>query len=69
MTIDCDECQMRETSACYDCIVPLILQTASRVEVDVEEMVALNNLAAEGLLPPLRLVVDGSGGSPDRRVG
>lgn len=69
MTIDCDKCQMRETSTCYDCIVPLILQTTSRVEVDVEEMVALNNLAAEGLLPPLRLVMDGSGGSPDRRAG
>ena len=69
MIIDCDECQMRETSACYDCIVPLILQTSSHVEVDTEEMIALDNLAAEGLLPPLRLVVEVPSGVPTRHAG
>lgn len=57
MLIDCDTCRMRDTSACDDCVVTVFLRTtAAPVEIDEAERVALDNLAAEGLCPPLRLV-------------
>lgn len=60
MIIDCDVCVMANTSACDDCIVPVILgapERRGRIEISDVEMEAMGNLAAEGLIPPLRLVV------------
>ena len=57
MIIDCDTCVMDGTSACTDCIVPVLLAgTAGRLEVDDEEKLALHNLSEAGLVAPLRLV-------------
>jgi hypothetical protein len=57
MIIDCDACVMDGTTACADCIVPLLLAgTSGRIEVGAEEEAALRNLADAGLVAPLRLV-------------
>ncbi|HEX7100344.1 MAG TPA: hypothetical protein VF377_14025 [Acidimicrobiia bacterium] len=55
MLIDCETCCMRNTDACDDCVVSVILGSTP-VEVDDDELAALDNLAAQGLCPPLRLV-------------
>ncbi len=57
MIIDCDTCAMDGTSACADCIVPVLLAgTNGRIEVDATEEAALRNLSDAGLVAPLRLV-------------
>ena len=57
MIIDCDTCVMDGTSACADCIVPVLLAgTDGRIEVDATEEAALRNLSDAGLVAPLRLV-------------
>ncbi len=57
MIIDCDTCVMDGTSACADCIVPVLLAgTDGRIEVGATEEAALRNLADAGLVAPLRLV-------------
>jgi hypothetical protein len=57
MIIDCDTCVMDGTSACTDCIVPVLLSgTSGRIEVGTEEEVALRNLSEAGLVAPLRLI-------------
>ena len=58
MIIDCDICVMDGTSACADCIVPLLLAgTNGRIEVGAEEEEALRNLSRAGLVAydPLRI--------------
>ncbi|MFO7291996.1 MAG: hypothetical protein FWJ92_07160 [Actinomycetes bacterium] len=55
MLIDCETCCMRGTDACDDCVVSVILGSTP-VEIDDSERAALDNLAAQGLCPPLRLV-------------
>ncbi len=57
MIIDCDTCVMDGTSACADCIVPVLLAgTDGRIEVGATEEAALRNLSDAGLVAPLRLV-------------
>ncbi len=57
MIIDCDTCVMDGTSACADCIVPVLLAgTNGRMEVGATEEAALRNLSDAGLVAPLRLV-------------
>ncbi len=60
MIIDCDICIMADTPTCDECIVPVLLgapDRRGRVEISDVEMEAMDNLAAEGLVPPLRLIV------------
>ena len=57
MIIDCDRCVMDGTSACTDCIVPVLLAgTKGRIEVGDDEERALRNLSDAGLVAPLRLI-------------
>jgi hypothetical protein len=57
--IDCDTCRARD-QACGDCVVTVLLGKPGQVvEFDDCEHVAVNVLAAEGLVPPLRLVPGG----------
>ena len=64
MLIDCDTCRARD-QACGDCVVTVLLGKPGQVvEFDDCEHVAVDALAAEGLVPPLRLV---PGGSATRR--
>ena len=55
MLIDCDHCAMQHTSACADCVVSVLLQIGP-VELNDDEVAALDNLADTGLVPRLRLV-------------
>jgi len=58
MVIDCDACVMQHTSACGDCIVTVLLDTAPQptLELGIEEREALEHLADAGMVAPLRLV-------------
>jgi hypothetical protein len=60
MIIDCDLCEMRETTACDECIVPVLLhQMSGPFEMADDEAQALENLADAGMVAPLRLVRNG----------
>jgi len=56
LRIDCDECVMRETSACDDCVVSFIVkrEPGDAIVVDVEEQRALRALGERGMVPRLR---------------
>jgi hypothetical protein len=55
MLIDCDQCAMRDTSACDDCVVMVFLGEKP-VDLSEAQTTAIDNLAAEGLVPRLRLL-------------
>ncbi len=55
MIIDCQQCAMRDTSACDDCLVTCLLGEGP-VDLSDEQSAAVANLAEEGLVPRLRLV-------------
>jgi hypothetical protein len=55
--VDCDTCLVRSASACGDCVVTVLLGAPPEGVVLAEtEVTALDVLAREGLVPPLRLV-------------
>ena len=56
LTISCDGCSMRSTSACEGCVVTFICERepADAVVIDVAEARALRLLGRSGLVPPLR---------------
>lgn len=53
--IDCETCRMQNTEACQECVVTVLFGSGP-VELDDTERRALDNLADQGLCPPLRLV-------------
>ena len=57
MHIDCDICVADGTEACDDCIVTFILHPGRALDLDDEEVEALELLAEEGLVPRLRLTI------------
>jgi hypothetical protein len=65
LLVDCDTCRMRDTDACSDCVVAVLLADGPLV-LDGEEREALDALAGAGLVPRLRLV---PGSSPDAEDG
>jgi hypothetical protein len=56
LTISCDDCTMRGTSACDGCVVSFICgrDPEDAIVIDVEEERALRLLGRSGLVPPLR---------------
>lgn len=57
MRIDCDECAMQKTTACHDCVVGHLLHDLlGPIEVDDQQVAALELMAEVGLVPELRLV-------------
>lgn len=57
MIIDCNACEMRGTTTCDECIVPVLLhQMSGPFDLARDEADALDNLADAGLVAPLRLV-------------
>ena len=59
MLIDCDRCSMRDTTACDDCVVGVLLSIGpGPLEIDDTEKHALDALSEVGLVPRLRLVED-----------
>ncbi len=62
MLIDCDECEMRNTHACEDCIVTVLLdRPAGAVIFDVEEERAIRVLQDGGLAPRTRFLPRAAG--------
>ncbi|HLV90384.1 MAG TPA: hypothetical protein VKZ47_04845 [Acidimicrobiia bacterium] len=55
MLIDCDHCALQGTSACDDCVVTFLIGSTP-VDLTDNQTEAVDNLAAEGLVPRLRLV-------------
>lgn len=54
--VDCASCRARGP-ACSDCVISVLLGPISAdVELDTDEVDALDAMARSGLLPPLRLV-------------
>lgn len=71
LTIDCDTCRVRGP-ACDGCVISVLMGRPEEhpTVLDDDEQRALEALAGHGLLPPLRLVPDGTaptGPSSERR--
>lgn len=56
LTISCDECVMRATAACTDCVVTHLCEREpdDAVVLDLAEQRAVRLLADAGLVPTLR---------------
>lgn len=56
LTINCQECSMRATPTCNDCVVTFLCETADRQAVvfDIAEQRAVRWFAQAGLVPTLR---------------
>jgi hypothetical protein len=63
LTIDCDGCSMRNTTACDDCVVTFICnrEPHEAVIIDVAEERAVRMLIRSGLVPELRHTSGGEG--------
>jgi hypothetical protein len=55
-TISCDECIMRDTETCDDCVVTFLCdrQVGSAVVFDLDTARTVRLLGEAGLVPPLR---------------
>jgi hypothetical protein len=56
LTIECDQCVLRNTDACSDCLVTFVLgrEPDDAVVIDADEARAVRMLERAGLLPSLR---------------
>jgi hypothetical protein len=56
ISISCDDCELRGTTACEDCLVSFVLDRDpdDAIVVDVREARALRMLSGAGLVPRLR---------------
>jgi hypothetical protein len=61
LTIDCDCCALKETSACEDCVVTFLLgrEPDDAVVIDADEARAMRMLQRAGLVPSLRFTSAG----------
>ncbi len=58
VVVDCDRCLVRSPGACSDCVVTVLLGAPPEgIELDSDDVAALEALADGGLVPPLRLVI------------
>jgi hypothetical protein len=62
VVVDCDRCLVRSPGACGDCVVTVLLGAPPEgIELDSDDVAALEALADGGLVPPLRLVIPVTG--------
>ena len=61
LTIDCDCCALKGTSACEDCVVTFLLgrEPDDAVFIDADEARAMRMLERAGLVPSLRFTSTG----------
>ncbi len=61
LTIDCECCALKETSACEDCVVTFLLgrDPDDAVVIDADEVRAMRMLERAGLVPSLRFTSAG----------
>jgi hypothetical protein len=72
LTISCDTCVARHSSACEDCVVTFFCGPEPDLELDESEAEAVAALAAAGLVPDLRYRERAGGprpGASDPRSG
>ena len=64
LTIDCDCCTLRGTTACDDCVVSFLLEREPEdaVVIDADEARAMRMLERAGLVPTLRFRTDTQAG-------
>ncbi len=55
MIIDCDECSMKHTSACDDCVVHALVGDVGILTLAEEERRAIDAMSRVGLISPIRL--------------
>lgn len=62
ISIDCEQCTSKDTSACDECLVSFVLSRDpdDAVVLDVAEARALRMLSGAGLVPALRHSVAGT---------
>jgi hypothetical protein len=60
MIIDCNTCDMRETNACNDCVVSVLVGENGILELAEAEHEAIDSMSRVGLVSPIRLVADNS---------
>lgn len=58
--IDCDRCVARG-HACSECVVSALLDAPAAIDLTLDERQAIANLAAAGLVPPMRMQALGPG--------
>lgn len=57
VVVDCNRCLVKSPGACGDCVVTFLLGSPpAGIEIDADEMRAIEALSDSGLVPPLRLV-------------
>jgi hypothetical protein len=61
MIIDCNTCDMRETSTCNDCVVSVLVGENGILELAEAEQAAIDSMSRVGLVSPIRLVVNDRG--------
>ena len=56
LVISCDDCTMRDTTACDDCLVTFVCnrEPGDALVIDADEARAVRLLAGAGLVPGLR---------------
>jgi hypothetical protein len=56
LTIDCDQCTLKNTNACEDCLVSFLLDRdpTDAIVIDADEARAVRMLERAGLVPNLR---------------
>ena len=65
LTISCDECSMRRTAACGDCVVSFLLsdemdeRSAHEMVLDLDQARVVRLLGKAGLVPDLKYRVAG----------
>lgn len=70
LRFSCDDCTMRHSDVCGDCVVTFICSRDAddAVVLDLDEQRALRRLAASGLVPEVRHRTSVELGSPPDRV-
>jgi hypothetical protein len=58
MIIDCNTCDMRETIACSDCVVSVLVGDNGILQLAEAEQAAIDSMSSVGLVSPIRLVVN-----------
>ncbi|MDQ0379883.1 hypothetical protein [Amycolatopsis thermophila] len=69
--IDCNRCALRGR-ACGECVLSAVVDAPPVVELDHEELTAVELLADAGLVPPIRMTTRGRRPHvrlPERRAG
>ena len=63
IVVDCEECCMRDTEVCADCVVTFVVsrEPGEALVIDADAERAVRLMARAGLVPELRHAVTGSG--------